>query len=69
MGVATEKAAARKQVKYCQLSVTHLFVPLAFETMGLINNEGLAFLSALGKNLCTATGSIVKPPFYSNALH
>jgi len=62
-GAAAEKAAARKHGKYSQLSAIHHFVPLAFETMGPINNEGLAFLSALGRKLSTATGDIRETTF------
>lgn len=39
--VAGEKAAVRNYVKYCQMSVPRLFVPLAFETLSSINKEGL----------------------------
>ena len=55
-GAAAEKASARKLDKYNQLSSTYLFVPLAFETLGPINNEGLTFLSDLGQKLGTVTG-------------
>jgi hypothetical protein len=57
-GAAAERAAVLKHTKYCQLSETHLFIPLAFETLGPINNEGLAFLSALGQSISTATGDV-----------
>jgi len=55
-GAAAEKASDRKLDKYSQLSSTYFFVPLAFETLGPINNEGLTFLSDLGKKLGTVTG-------------
>jgi len=55
-GAAAEKASARKMEKYAQLASTHFFVPLAFETMGPINTEGLTFLSDLGHKLSTITG-------------
>ena len=56
VGAAAERAAARKHEKYLQLSATHFFVPLAFETMGPINTEGQAFLSDLGRKLSAITG-------------
>ena len=55
-GAAAERASARKLDKYSELSTTYLFVPLAFETLGPINNEGLTFLSDLGKTLGNTTG-------------
>jgi hypothetical protein len=55
-GAAAEKASDRKLDKYSQLSSTYFFVPLAFETLGPINNEGLTFLSDLGQKLGTVTG-------------
>lgn len=60
---AAEKVAARKHVSYCQLCGTHLFVPLTFETLGPINNEGWAFLSALGQNLSIAMGDVHETTF------
>ena len=66
-GAAAERAAARKHVKYCELSATHLFVPLAFETFDPINNEALAFLSALGQNISTATGDVRETTFFISA--
>ena len=55
-GAAAERASARKLDKYSELSSAYLFVPLAFETLGPINNEGLTFLSDLGQKLGIVTG-------------
>jgi hypothetical protein len=49
-------AAARKNAKYIQLAAVYHFVPLAFETMGPVSSEGLAFISSLGQNLSTISG-------------
>jgi hypothetical protein len=46
-------AAAWKNTKYTQIAMVHHFVPLAFETMGPVNADGLAFISALGQALST----------------
>ena len=62
-GAAAEKAADRKHAKYSLLTATHHFVPLAFETMGPINKDGLDFLSALGLNLRTSTGDVRETTF------
>ncbi|HSN23338.1 MAG TPA: hypothetical protein VLS45_04085, partial [Methylomicrobium sp.] len=45
---AAEAAASRKETKYASISQTHLFFPLAFETLGPINQAGHDFISAVG---------------------
>ena len=42
-----------KVSKYAGLSVSHLFVPIAIETLGPINEAGHSFLSELGRRLST----------------
>jgi len=37
---AAETAATRKDDKYIEISLVHLFYPIAFETMGPINQVG-----------------------------
>jgi hypothetical protein len=41
--------------KYQQLSATHCFVPIALETLGPINADGLALLNSLGGRCIAAT--------------
>lgn len=55
-GAAAEGAASRKEAKYQALASTHMFIPLAFETMGPINSKGILFLSELGRRLTVNTG-------------
>jgi hypothetical protein len=55
-GAAAEAAASRKIIKYNDLSVTRLFCPLAFESLGPICEEGLAFFDEVGERLVAATG-------------
>jgi len=50
-----EAAAQRKIDKYVEIARTHLFVPIAFETLGPINQAGTDFLSALGHRLSRST--------------
>jgi len=45
---AAEATAQRKEINYAEIVQTHLFYPLAFETMGPINVVGLEFISDLG---------------------
>ena len=57
-GRAAEKAATRKLTKYSDFQRTYLFVPLAVETMGPINDEGLAFVSEIGRRLSRISGDL-----------
>ena len=54
-GAAAEAAAVRKEVKYAEIINSHIFIPLAFETLGPINSKGTAFLSELGRRISTCT--------------
>src|SRR6218665_3475169 len=48
-GSAAEQAAVCKTAKYALLPATHVFVPIAFETLGPVNAEAAEFLSELGR--------------------
>src|SRR6218665_2233423 len=48
-GSAAEQAAVHKTTKYALLPATHVFVPIAFETLWPVNAEGAEFLSELGR--------------------
>ena len=54
-GAAAEIAASRKDDKYSVLSRSHIFVPLAFETLGPIGSKATSFLKDLGRRLAMAT--------------
>ena len=49
-GAAAGLAEERKNQKYRALLDTHVFIPIAMETLGPINNKGLDFISDLGVN-------------------
>ena len=51
VGSATKAAAVRKKAKYSALSSSHIFIPVAVETLGLINEAGDSFLAQVGKLL------------------
>src|SRR6218665_187377 len=55
-GATAEAVATRKQAKYQELSNTHVFIPLALETLGPINNTGMDFISDLARDLTRSTG-------------
>ena len=50
-GGAAENAATRKEDKYVDLQQTYTLIPLAFETLGPINVNGVEFLQELGHRL------------------
>src|SRR6218665_3995676 len=55
-GSAAEQAAVRKTAKYALLPATHVFVPIAFETLGPVNAEGAELLSELGRRISSVSG-------------
>ena len=57
-GSAAAKAEASKNAKYTAISVTHAFVPLAFETLGSWGEEAQRFrpIKDLGKRITIVTG-------------
>jgi hypothetical protein len=57
-GAAAELADTRKTAKYDHLLANHHFVPVALETLGPINNNGLDFIKDLGKRLTLISGDI-----------
>ena len=53
---AAQLAATRKETKYVDLSTTHHFVPLAYESMGPIGSKDtIFFFKELGRHLTLAT--------------
>ena len=50
-GSAAQAAVERKVSKYAGLPASHLFVPIAIETLGPINEAGHSFLTELGRRL------------------
>ena len=55
-GGAAEIAAARKCDKYNNLARTYEFCPIAFETLGPINDAGLQHLFELRRHILAITG-------------
>ena len=51
-----DRAAELKKTKYQSLCQTHLFVPAAIETSGVINHEAMEFLQDLGRRMEEETG-------------
>ena len=63
VGAAAERASTRKTEKCSELSSTHFFTPLALETLGPINCEGLSFFSELWQKLRATTGEMRETAF------
>ena len=55
-GAVAEAAASRKTAKYASIANTHIFVPIAVETMGPVGAEAESFLSELGRRLSQHVG-------------
>ena len=53
---AAEAAAIRKRAKYPEIIQSHIFVPIAIETLGPINMDGQRFLDSLGECLSSVSG-------------
>src|SRR6218665_558597 len=56
-----------KNVRYSALLNTHVFVPLAMETLGPINVTDQNFMRDLGRKLTTSTGENERPVSCYNA--
>jgi len=55
-GRAACKAEATKITKYADLNNSHIFIPLAFETLGPCGPQCLTFVKDLGRRLTSVTG-------------
>ena len=55
-GAAAESAAARKQSKYEALTSAYIVIPIAFETLGPINELGASFINEIGSRTSRKLG-------------
>ena len=56
VGGAADAAAERRSLKYASITNTHIFVPVAIETLGPICSRGLSFLVKISNRLATISG-------------
>jgi len=56
-GAVAEAAANRKRDKYVDIAATHIFMPIAVETMGPICDEAVEFLCGIGSRLTAITNN------------
>ena len=61
---AADAAAERKSLKYASITNTHIFVPVAIETLGPICSCGLSFLVEISNRLAAISGDARELPFY-----
>lgn len=54
-GGAASAAAIRKTAKYAAITASHIFMPVAVETLGPVNPDALHFMSELGRRLSSIT--------------
>jgi hypothetical protein len=55
-GAAAESAASKKMSKYLEITISHIFVPVAVESLGPMNKDGHNFLQEVGRRLSCTTG-------------
>jgi len=55
-GTAAKPAAQRKEAKYATLQGTHLFQPVAVESMGTVEEATSSFLAELGHRISALSG-------------
>ena len=48
---ASEAATSRKTAKYAAIANTHIFIPVAAETLGPLSNDTVNFIEDLGSRL------------------
>ena len=62
-GSAAELVAARKEHKYSYLANTHIFEPIAFETLGPMNSTAAILLCDLGRRATARTNETRETSF------
>ena len=62
-GGVAKMAANRKVGKYACIAQSYIFQPLAFETLGPVNESGQIFLNELGRRISLVTGDLRSATF------
>ena len=63
VGGAADAAAERKSLKCASITNTHIFVPVAVETLGPICSRGLSFLVEISNRLAAISGDARETSF------
>ena len=53
---AADSSALSKTQKYANIMKTYIFTPVAIKTIGVWNNEAMAFIAKLGRRIIETTG-------------
>ena len=67
-GAAAAKAEAAKIHKYSAIAATHVFIPLAFETLGAWGTQAQKFVGDLGERIAGITGDVRETAFLKQRL-
>ena len=62
-GAAANHAATNKNIKYSQLSNTHVFVPVAIETGGTWHHQAVELVQEIGRRTTNITGDVRESNF------
>ena len=65
---AATKAESSKVSKYSAIATTHIFVPLAFETLGSWGEQAQNFVQNLGRRITVVTGDKRETDFLKQRL-
>ena len=57
-GASAERAAEKKISKYSELAACYTFVPVAFETLGPVNESGADFINRIGRKSQASSGDL-----------
>ena len=55
-GTAADSAAAAKKANYTDIANTHMFIPVAIETSGSWNVEGIELIQEIGRRITLING-------------
>ena len=67
-GAAAAKAEAAKNNKYSAITATHVFIPLAFESLGAWGMQAQKFVGELGERITGITGDVQETTFLRQRL-
>ena len=59
-GAAANHAATNKNIKYSQLSNTHVFVPVTIETRGTWHHQAVELVQEIGRRTANITGDAMR---------
>lgn len=67
-GSAAAKAEGAKTAKYAAITLTHIFVPLAFETLGAWGDQCKNFVQELGRRITLVTSDVRETSYLKQRL-